>query len=601
MLECCTNYTVTALQLDGGSRDEAIVEAEVAKVLPPGLPLVIFPASIGVAKAERAIKPEAIALGAFGGIAALAALLIGGQAIGRRLRFDADDLSVLRALGAGPAMTSRDGLPGVVVAVVIGALLAGAVAVGLSPLAPIGPARAVDPARGIDLDWAVVGLGVGVLIVALNLLAVVRAHRQAPHRVARHRRNAAATSSTVARAASASGLPTAAVTGIRFALEPGRGRNAVPARSSILGTVLAVVVVTTTVTFGASLHTLVSHPALYGWNWDYQLNAGSGGGDIPDEQATDLLDHDPNVAAWAGASFGTLRVDGLVVPVLGMRPGAGVGPPTLTGHGLAAPNQIVLGAATLAELHRHVGDTVAVSDGSSTPTRLRVVGTAAMPAIGLGGSLHLEVGVGALLSFDLIPPAMRNPFSDPITGPNVIFVRFKDGANHKAALGSLRTIATQVSNAANFGVEVEAVRRPAEIVNYRTMGSTPALLGGALALGAVVALGLTLMSSVRRRRHDLALLKTLGLSRRQLIAVVSWQASVAAAIGVLIGVPLGVALGRQLWVVFAEQIHVVPRPTVPALTLMLVAVGAVALANLVAALPARLAARTPTARLLRAE
>ena len=61
------------------------------------------------------------------------------------------------------------------------------------------------------------------------------------------------------------------MTGIRFALEPGGGRNAVPVRSAILGAALAVVVVVATVTFGASLDTLVSHPALYGWNWSYEL------------------------------------------------------------------------------------------------------------------------------------------------------------------------------------------------------------------------------------------------------------------------------------------------------------------------------------------
>ena len=38
-----------------------------------------------VAKAERAVKPESIALGVFGLIAALAALLIAAQVIGRQI------------------------------------------------------------------------------------------------------------------------------------------------------------------------------------------------------------------------------------------------------------------------------------------------------------------------------------------------------------------------------------------------------------------------------------------------------------------------------------------------------------------------------------
>ncbi|MEY2570136.1 MAG: putative transport system permease protein, partial [Acidimicrobiaceae bacterium] len=177
----------------------------------------------------------------------------------------------------------------------------------------------------------------------------------------------------------------------------------------------------------------------------------------------------------------------------------------------------------------------------------------------------------------------------------------RPNADATAAHDSLQQIAGEVSNSANFGVSVESVQRPAEIVNYRSMGATPTLLGAGLAAGAVGALGLTLVASVRRRRRDLALLKTLGFTRRQLAAAVAWQATVATAIGTLVGVPLGIALGRQLWERFAREIHAVPTPTVPAASLLLVAVGALALANIVAALPARIAARTPAALVLRAE
>ena len=52
------------------------------------------------AKVDRTVKPLAIALGVFGGVAALAALLIGVQAISRQLRGADEDLGVLRALGA---------------------------------------------------------------------------------------------------------------------------------------------------------------------------------------------------------------------------------------------------------------------------------------------------------------------------------------------------------------------------------------------------------------------------------------------------------------------------------------------------------------------
>jgi hypothetical protein len=112
-------------------------------------------------------------------------------------------------------------------------------------------------------------------------------------------------------------------------------------------------------------------------------------------------------------------------------------------------------------------------------------------------------------------------------------------------------------------VSVASVQRPAEIVNYRTMGATPALLAAALAVGAIIALGLTLAASVRRRRRDLALLKTLGFTQRQLAAAVTCQASYAAVIGMVLGVPLGIAAGRWLWILFACQIYAVPHPPCP--------------------------------------
>jgi ABC-type lipoprotein release transport system permease subunit len=96
-------------------------------------------------------------------------------------------------------------------------------------------------------------------------------------------------------------------------------------------------------------------------------------------------------------------------------------------------------------------------------------------------------------------------------------------------------------------------------------------------------------------------LKAVGFTRRQLASTVAWQATVAALLGVIVGVPVGIAVGRWLWTLFAHGINAVPLPAVPVLEVTLVALGALAFANVVALLPARIAARTPTAVLLRTE
>ena len=96
-------------------------------------------------------------------------------------------------------------------------------------------------------------------------------------------------------------------------------------------------------------------------------------------------------------------------------------------------------------------------------------------------------------------------------------------------------------------------------------------------------------------------MKTLGFTQRHLAAAVAWQASVAALVGIVIGLPVGIVVGRWLWVLFARQIYAVPEPTVPVSSLLLVALGALLLANVVAASPGHVAARTPTALMLRGE
>jgi FtsX-like permease family len=499
-------------------------------------------------------------------------------------------------------MTALDGLVGVFGAVVIGALLAGAVAVALSQFAPTGAVRRVYPNRGIAFDWTVLGFGIAVLVVALALVATAMAIRNTPHRVARRSKLIRARRSAAARIATGSGLSTAAATGIRFALEPGRGKNAVPVRSAILGAALATIVIVGSLTFGASLRTLVSRPSLYGWNWTYELNGGSGVGAIPPKPAAALLRQDPSVAAWTGVYFETALIDGQNEPVIAGSPDAPVGPPVLSGHAFDGPDQVVMGAVTLAELHKHVGDRVVIGNAATGEKRLRIVGTATMPAVGPEGDQnHPSMGTGVLLSSQLIPAAIRNAQGNSPPGPNAIFVRLRAGVNADVALRELNRIATKLSLPTNYGVAVLSVQRPAEIVNYRSMSNTPIFLGAGLAVGAVGALALTLVSSVRRRRRELALLKTLGFTRRQLAAVVAWQSTVAVAIGVVIGVPLGVVVGRELWNVFAHEIHAVPAPNAPALTIALIGVGALVLANLVAAIPGLQAARTRTALLLHEE
>ncbi len=358
-------------------------------------------------------------------------------------------------------------------------------------------------------------------------------------------------------------------------------------------------VVTATITFGASLNSLVSHPRLFGWNWNYALFSGfAGDEDLPAQLSATLLAHDHEVQAASGIYFASATLDRQQdVSTLGASLDAAVSPPLLSGHGLEAPDQIVLGPSTLASLHKHLGDTVVVRGGGAS-ARLVIVGTATMPAI-MGDGL----GIGAMIDYRLIPASVRNAQGSEVPGPNAYLIRTRGGVS-PVALRSLQGVSAAI-NASPQGSGtsggVVSVLRPEEIVDSHSIEDIPDILGAGLSVGAVLALGITLIASVRRRRRDLAVLKTLGLSGRQLAAVVAWQSSVAVVIGVIIGVPLGILTGRFLWDSFANLIHAVPAPNVPVLWIAVVAVGALVLANVVALAPGWLAARTPTATLLRAE
>ncbi len=497
-LQAGATYPNYGLRLRGGSREVAAVEQEITRLVPKGTPYAFLVTSVTEGRVERSSKPEAIALGVFGVLAALAALLIAGQAISRTLWADRDDLDILRALGADSLTVTWDAIFGLLGAVVIGATLSVVLAVALSPLAPLGPARQVDRTPGFAFDWTVLGVGFAVLALGLGALTVALAYGRAARLRIGQRAEPVQRGSALVNAAARYGFPAPAVAGLRSSLEAGHGRSAVPVRSVLVGAVLAVTVVVTTLTFASGLNTLVTHPALYGWNWNYAIEP-EGGDNVP-AVVGHLLDHDPDVAAWTGFNFGDPQIDGQTVPALGTGTHAALTPPILSGHAIEAKNQIVLGAATLAALHKKIGQSVVVSLGSpqdapiyQPPTRLVVVGTATMPAIGTAGTLHPSMGTGALISQAIFVPALARALvnADPnLDGPSMDVVRTRSGVTPTAALSALRRVADDAKKAVAHDPQaygdsfiVLGVQRPAEIVNYQSTGASPGILAAALAVG----------------------------------------------------------------------------------------------------------------------
>jgi predicted lysophospholipase L1 biosynthesis ABC-type transport system permease subunit len=193
------------------------------------------------------------------------------------------------------------------------------------------------------------------------------------------------------------------------------------------------------------------------------------------------------------------------------------------------------------------------------------------------------LGNSAMLTFDgyrqMVPGAQRNYF----------LVRFKPGVDQDAALSSLKGAGAVTGN------------KPVDVTNYGRVEALPLVIGAFLVLIALATLFHTLVTSIRRRRRELAILKALGFERKQISRMVAWQATTIVALGALIGVPLGIAAGRWGWMIFAEDLGVVPDSMVPLVPMLILVPAALILANLIAAPPAAIAARTPPAAVLRTE
>jgi ABC-type lipoprotein release transport system permease subunit len=592
-------YGLQGLVLRHGDPDIAAVRNRVNAANPSG-DVEFRVTSVDTFHAKQATRPLAIALGLFGGIAAIAGLVLVAQALARAIRAERAQRATLRALGARPSEIVGASLVAPAIAVLAGVVLAVVLAFAASPLMPIGPVRRVEVARGLDVDVTVL-LG-GAVLMALVLLAAlaVLAWREAPHRIEVGHQATRSRTPRVVNAVSSAGLAPSVVTGMRFALEPSDPVTAAPTRSVIAGAAIAIAALVGALTFGASLNALVDHPHLYGWTWDATVIAGNGYGNLPEAQARSVLAHDEHVAAWSSASFGFDTVNGGEVPLIGMAPGSRVAPTIVSGRFLGAPDEIVLGTATARQLHAGVGDRVTIGRGDERTTA-RVVGTAILPTIGMLHVAHTSLGVGAVVVPARLPNIGLDIQGRPATGlgPGAIFVRYRPGTDAGAELARLKRAMTPLADFA--GIDVLEVQRPAEIVNSSSIGSAPVLLAAALVLGAMVSLALALAGSVRRRRRDLTVLKALGFTPTQLGATVSWHATITIGLGLVVGVPIGVVLGRVLWDQFAHQLDVLGRPAIPVLAVTAIAVGAIALGNVVAVLPARTARRVDPGRLRDAE
>jgi ABC-type lipoprotein release transport system permease subunit len=385
------------------------------------------------------------------------------------------------------------------------------------------------------------------------------------------------------------------VIGVRAAIQPTRGAAAVPVRTTLVGAAVSVAALVAVLVFGAGIDRLVTTPRLYGWSWDVAITGNSGysyvGADDTGQRPLERrLERDSGVGAWSWASYGSLTADDRGVPAVGIEIGRGAVYPTLLeGRAATDDDEIVVGTTTLRLIGKDVGDKVRVSAGSRSASKL-VVGRAVFPALGFGDAARTALGDGVALTARALSEMVPDAY------PSAALVRFADGPGRGATLAGL-----QQDFADPRELFVFPPQQPGEIAEYARIRWMPVVLACLLGLLGAGALAHALVTTSHRRRRELAELRALGFTRRQLAATIRWQASTVAAVGLAGGIPVGLVVGSLVWRGFASRLGVATEPVMPVFALAMIVPGALLFANLLAAAPARAAARARPAVALRSE
>jgi ABC-type lipoprotein release transport system permease subunit len=556
---------------------------------------------LDAAGVQGSIRPQAVGWWVLAALAALAGLAVLGQAAARQFVTEQDDRQALSAVGLRAWQFVALGLARAAVIGAAGAAGAVALATLLSPLTPVGEARLASSSAGaVVFDPLVMVIGALATVATLVALSAWPAVRDA--RLLRRSRPKSVPVALV-RAVAWSGAPPSALIGVRYALQRGRGRQPVPVGTALLGMVLAVAALCATAVFGASLTRLTSTPALYGVPFQAEFSyQGGGSPDYVTGPVLTSLRRDRAIARITLADFAAVDVNGHQIRLAAVT--AIRGPALISvidGRQPSGDHEIMLGAATMRSVGAQPGGLVRVTvtdpEGTRHQAQFRVVGRASFaPGFYTGG-----LGSGAAMTISALTH-LQCPAGADVTAcqRNVqrgtiytVLVRAAPGPHAAAAL------ARHVSKYGEFLVSGD--QEPAELVNFGESVNFPLLFGGLLALFGAATMVHLLVISVSRRRGEAGLLKVLGFVRYQVAAVVSWQATVVAMVGIVAGVPLGIAAGRAVWRVFATNFGVVSLTVVNVLLIATLAVGVLAAANVLAFFPALLAARSRPAQLLRAE
>lgn len=262
----------------------------------------------------------------------------------------------------------------------------------------------------------------------------------------------------------------------------------------------------------------------------------------------------------------TADVNGHQLAILAFDPQTdpSIAPVVTEGRLPTADDEIALGIEAMSVLGVGIGDSFVpppsngTGQGSSTEPigPLRVVGRV---VINDNGTEQRNGGAGGVVTnglFDRI---------DALEIPRDILVKLAPGTDLAAAVAELRP---------DFGGVVGLARPQADVRNLERVRPQLWVVAPVVVLFAIAALVQALITMVRVRRRDLAVMRSLGFTGRQVAESIGWHAAFVQGVALLAGVPLGVIAARWGWMSVESRLGVVPATPVPWLTILLAVAGA---------------------------
>lgn len=453
--------------------------------------------------------------------ALLASLVLLGVAISRYCAAAFSDLEVLRAFGFTPGQIRVAGSLGPASAAVGGVVLAGAVSLWVSRWFPVGSAALFEPSPGTSFDPLAL-LPPIVIVPVLVVVASILSLRSAPH--AGESASRVSFIETVT-----SGWPLTLGLGTRFALSGRSTRSSASARPALLGALLGVTGVVAALTFAHGIADATDDYERFGQTYELGTFLGAGGQDFVDPSSTlATIAADPDVDGVLDTVNDVARTDSGSVSLFTYAP---VGDPVdvvvTEGRLPTTSSEIALAPLSAEQEHVVTGDTITLAGPYGSAT-LTVTGIAFVPA-----GPHNSYATGGWVrpdAFGELFDGFRFHFGLVSTTP---------GADPHAVIDRM----------AGTGIDIVPgpIIPPTERSELGELQTIPLLLAAFLALLGVGAVAHTLASTARRRRHDIAMLRALGMRPRDSGVIVFVQAGAIALVGLIFGLPLGLVLGRTVW------------------------------------------------------